>query len=200
MKIKLPRTFVEVREVGFPPKTAQFGGLLSAFIPHEETRNKISRFRLGIVTAVGTEVSEFSEGDFVCYNRMQSTPGLGQDLYLVLQENLMGRYFGIVLEKNAYSLDMSKFSFKPLSDRLVVKEIVEQTKVGKLIMPENTSSALHYRKGEVVEVGSEIKDLSLGQKVIFGKMSGMPLDLVEGSFLLMRESEIYGYYQEEENN
>jgi chaperonin GroES len=197
MVLNLTRGFVEVQEVGFPPKAMLFGGLLSPFIPHEETRNRISKFRLGVVTAVSLESDGVVVGDFVCFSQMQSSPGLGKDLRVVFHKDLMGSYKGVILSNNAYSLDMEKFSFKPLSDRLVVKEVVQDQKVGGLIMPEKINSTIYYRKGEVVEVGDEVKDLKVGQQVIFGKQSGMPLDLVEGSFLLMREAEIYGYYQEE---
>lgn len=191
MNLTLKPKLLEVVEIGYPPQSYLFGGLTSSYHFGESVR-KFEHHRLGIITNLCEDAKGLRVGDFVCYNYTRSTQSLFQNHRVLHITEVMGIYSGIVVEGNTYTLDMEKFSFEPFSDRLVVRlEKKEESKSNGLIITPEVEIE-NYRTGEVVAIGEEVKFLKPADQVLFGKSSGMKLDLVEGEFLLMREAEIYG--------
>ncbi len=87
---------------------------------------------------------------------------------------------------------------KPLADRVVVKplESIEKTK-GGIYVPDTAKEK--PQEGEVVAVGpgrstdegKVIKlEVSVGDKVLYGKYSGSEVTIDEEEYLIMRESDI----------
>ncbi len=87
---------------------------------------------------------------------------------------------------------------KPLKDRLVIKraEFDETTKAGILI-PQSSQEKPIY--GEILDIGPLITGLKVGDLVLFGKYSGVEVNMDGEKYVLLREEEIYGYVIEEKN-
>jgi chaperonin GroES len=95
---------------------------------------------------------------------------------------------------------MSKFNFRPLHDRVVVKRIdAEEKSSGGIIIPDTAKEK--PQQGEVVAVGPGGRDESgnlialevkSGDRVLFGKWSGTEVKLDGEELLIMKESDIMG--------
>jgi chaperonin GroES len=95
---------------------------------------------------------------------------------------------------------MSKFNFRPLHDRVVVKRIdAEEKSTGGIIIPDTAKEK--PQQGEVVAVGPGGRDESgnlialevkSGDRVLFGKWSGTEVKLDGEELLIMKESDIMG--------
>jgi chaperonin GroES len=95
---------------------------------------------------------------------------------------------------------MSKTSFRPLHDRVVVKRIeAEQKTKGGIIIPDSAKEK--PQEGLVVAVGPGGRDeagklipidIKNGDKVLFGKWSGTEIKLDGEELLIMKESDIMG--------
>jgi len=95
---------------------------------------------------------------------------------------------------------MSKFKFRPLHDRVVVKRIdAEEKSAGGMIIPDTAKEK--PQQGEVVAVGPGGRDESgnlialevkSGDRVLFGKWSGTEVKLDGEELLIMKESDIMG--------
>ncbi len=85
--------------------------------------------------------------------------------------------------------------FKPLTDRVLIEPetAVQKTEGGILIPGSIKEKPL---QGTIVAIGNGKKDepltVQVGQEVIFGKHSGSEIKLGEKTYIVMRESEIYG--------
>ncbi len=90
---------------------------------------------------------------------------------------------------------MSKITFKPIADRVLVKPAeAEQTTKGGIIIPDTAKEK--PQRGKVVAVGSGKKDepmtVKVGDTVLYGKYSGTEINLEGEEYLIMRESDILG--------
>ncbi|RTL48401.1 MAG: co-chaperone GroES [Bradyrhizobiaceae bacterium] len=95
---------------------------------------------------------------------------------------------------------MSKTTFRPLHDRVVVKRIdAEEKTKGGIIIPDSAKEK--PSQGQVVAVGPGGRDetgklipidLKVGNKVLFGKWSGTEVKLDGEELLIMKESDIMG--------
>lgn len=80
---------------------------------------------------------------------------------------------------------------QPLDDRLLVKPIEQEEKVGSIIIPDTAKEK--PMTGEVVEVGNdeELKKLiKKGDKVIFGKYAGEEIKLNGERHLIVKRDDI----------
>ena len=95
---------------------------------------------------------------------------------------------------------MSKFNFRPLHDRVVVKRIdAEEKSSGGIIIPDTAKEK--PQQGEVVAVGPGGRDeagnlialeVKSGDRVLFGKWSGTEVKLDGEELLIMKEADIMG--------
>ena len=95
---------------------------------------------------------------------------------------------------------MSKTSFTPLHDRILVRRVEEGESIrGGIIIPDSAKEK--PQEGEVLSVGKgksndECKvfplDVKAGDKILFGKYSGTEIKLDGDDFLIMREEEVLG--------
>ena len=95
---------------------------------------------------------------------------------------------------------MSKSSFTPLHDRILVRRVEESETVrGGIIIPDSAKEK--PQQGEVISVGKgksndEGKvfplDVKAGDSILFGKYSGTEIKLDGEEFLIMREEEVLG--------
>lgn len=89
--------------------------------------------------------------------------------------------------------------FKPLADRVAVKLIAHEEKIGSIIIPDTAKE--RPVQGEVISVGIGLRDHSgnliplevkVGDVVLFGKWSGTEIKVNNQELLIMKESDIMG--------
>ena len=88
-------------------------------------------------------------------------------------------------------------AFKPLHDRVLVRRVQSDDKTkGGLIIPDTAKEK--PLKGKVISVGAGKKDepmiLKPGDDVLYGQYSGTEIKLEGKTYLIMRESDIYGVF------
>lgn len=87
--------------------------------------------------------------------------------------------------------------FKPLADRVLIEPApAEQKTASGIIIPDNAKEK--PLKGKVVAVGGGKKEepisVKIGDEVLYGQYSGTEIKLDGKSYLIMRESDIYGVF------
>ncbi|RAK57603.1 co-chaperone GroES [Phenylobacterium deserti] len=91
-------------------------------------------------------------------------------------------------------------AFRPLGDRVLVKRVEEEAKTkGGIIIPDTAKEK--PQEGEVIAVGPGARDdngkvtaldVSVGDRILFGKWSGTEVKLDGEDLLIMKESDILG--------
>ncbi|MBI5199933.1 MAG: co-chaperone GroES [Nitrospirota bacterium] len=81
--------------------------------------------------------------------------------------------------------------FKPLKDRVFVKysEDVEKTS-GGIYVPDVAKEK--PQKGTVEAVGKEVKEVKVGNTILFDKFSGSKINLDNTEYLILKEEDILG--------
>ena len=88
-------------------------------------------------------------------------------------------------------------NFQPLGDRVLLKvqEVVTKTASG-IIIPDNASQD-KPTTAEVVAIGSEVKEVQVGDTVIYTKFARSADVTVDGvDYLVMETSEVLGKFEE----
>ncbi|NPA60144.1 MAG: co-chaperone GroES [Epsilonproteobacteria bacterium] len=82
-------------------------------------------------------------------------------------------------------------NFKPLGQRVLVSRVEESntTSTG-IIIPDNAQEKPSI--GNVVAVSSEVKELNVNDKVVFGKYSGNEITLDNEKYLVLDVENIFG--------
>jgi chaperonin GroES len=81
---------------------------------------------------------------------------------------------------------------KPLKERVVVKyssEELEKTP-GGIYVPDVAKEK--PQKGTVIEIGSEVKEVKVGDTVLFDKYAGSKIKVDDVEYLIIKEEEILG--------
>ena len=90
---------------------------------------------------------------------------------------------------------MSKVSFKPLADRVLVEPAAAEEKTASGIIIPDTAKEKPQR-GTIIAVGSgkaeEPITVKEGDTVLYGKYSGTEITIDGTDYLIMKESDIYG--------
>ena len=91
-------------------------------------------------------------------------------------------------------------AFRPLGDRVLVRRVEEEEKTkGGIIIPDSAKEK--PQEGEVIAVGPGARDesgkiqpldVSVGNRILFGKWSGTEVKLDGEELLIMKESDILG--------
>lgn len=81
--------------------------------------------------------------------------------------------------------------FKPLKDRVFVKysEEVEKTS-GGIYVPDVAKEK--PQKGVVEAIGKEVKEVKVGNTILFDKFSGSKINLDNAEYLILKEEDILG--------
>lgn len=93
---------------------------------------------------------------------------------------------------------MKEVKFKPLFDRILVKQKEVETKLPSgIIVPE--SSKEKPFEGLVVAIGAGRPDeemvVKVGDSILFGAYSGTTVKIEGVEYLIMRQSDVLGYYE-----
>ncbi len=80
-------------------------------------------------------------------------------------------------------------NIKPLNDNILIKKIkAEKTTKSGIILPGEEKELPQI--GEVVEVGSDSKNLNKGNKVVFPKYEGTEIDFEGVDYIIIEESKV----------
>ncbi len=81
--------------------------------------------------------------------------------------------------------------FKPLKDRVFVKYTEEGERTpGGLYIPDSAKEK--PQKGLVEAVGSEVKEVKVGNTILFDKYSGSKVNIDSNEYLIIKEEDILG--------
>ena len=81
--------------------------------------------------------------------------------------------------------------FKPLKDRVFVSYSEEGEKTaGGLYIPDSAKEK--PQKGKVEAIGSEVKDVKVGNTILFDKYSGSKVNMDGTDYLIVKEEDILG--------
>ena len=89
--------------------------------------------------------------------------------------------------------------FRPLHDRLLVRRIEAEEKIGGIIIPDTAKEK--PMEGEVISVGSGARnergelvelDVKAGDRILFGKWSGTEVRIDGEDLIIMKESDVLG--------
>jgi chaperonin GroES len=87
--------------------------------------------------------------------------------------------------------------FKPLADRVLVEPAPAEQKTASGIIIPDTAKEKPLR-GTVVAAGSGKKDepmsVKVGDSILYGQYAGTEIKIDGNTFLIMRESDIYGIF------
>ena len=82
-------------------------------------------------------------------------------------------------------------NFKPLGDRLLVKTLEESTTTASgIIIPDSAKEKPNH--AEVIAIGSEVEDVTVGNTVVYGKYSGTELTLDGTEYIVLELSDVLG--------
>jgi chaperonin GroES len=85
--------------------------------------------------------------------------------------------------------------FKPLKDRVFVKYSEEAEKTaGGIYIPESAKEK--PQKGVIESVGSEVKEIKVGDIILFDKYSGSKINIDNNEYLIIKEEDILGIIQD----
>ncbi|MFZ2196735.1 MAG: co-chaperone GroES [Thermodesulfovibrionales bacterium] len=85
--------------------------------------------------------------------------------------------------------------FKPLKDRVFVKYSEEAEKTaGGIYIPESAKEK--PQKGVIEAVGSEVKEIKVGDIILFDKYSGSKINIDNNEYLIIKEEDILGIIQD----
>jgi chaperonin GroES len=84
--------------------------------------------------------------------------------------------------------------FKPLKDRVFVSYTEEMDKTaGGIYIPEAAKEK--PQKGKIESVGSEVKNLKVGDVILFDKYSGSKINMDGTDYLIVKEEDILGVFE-----
>lgn len=84
--------------------------------------------------------------------------------------------------------------FKPLKDRVFVSYAGEMEKTaGGIYIPEAAKEK--PQRGKIEAVGSEVKNVKVGDQILFDKYSGAKISIDNVEYLILKEEDILGLFE-----
>ncbi len=88
-------------------------------------------------------------------------------------------------------MEVFLMNFKPLGERVLVERLEEDTKTASgIIIPDNAKEK--PLEGKILAIGSEVKDVKVGDRVVFGKYSGTEIKLEGKEYLILKLEDVLG--------
>ena len=82
-------------------------------------------------------------------------------------------------------------NFKPIGERVLVERLEKKKKTASgIIIPDNAKEK--PLMGVVKAIGSEVKDVKVNDKVVFGKYSGTEVKLEGTEYLILKLEDVLG--------
>ena len=91
--------------------------------------------------------------------------------------------------------EKTQVKFKPLHDRVFVRYSEEEEKTaGGIYIPDAAKEK--PQRGKVEAIGKDVKEVKVGDEVLFDKYSGSKLVLNGEDYLILKEEDILGVFSE----
>lgn len=88
----------------------------------------------------------------------------------------------------------TSMKFKPLKDRVFVSYTEEMDKTsGGIYIPDAAKEK--SQKGKVESIGSEVKDIKVGDTILFDKYSGSKITIDNIEYLILKEEDALGIFE-----
>lgn len=82
-------------------------------------------------------------------------------------------------------------NFQPLGKRVLVKRVEEaNTTISGIIIPDNAKEK--PSRGEVIAIGKKVKDVEVGNQVLFGKYAGQEVSLGADKYMVLDLADVLG--------
>jgi co-chaperonin GroES (HSP10) len=100
--------------------------------------------------------------------------------------------------ENAQKVNLESTEFKPKNEFILVKPVAletgEKTTASGLVisLKQNTSCLDRPTYGEVIELGDDIDDISIGDYCLWPGTDGLDFEFLDGHFMLLRYTSIIG--------
>jgi len=86
-------------------------------------------------------------------------------------------------------------AFKPLKDRVFVSYSAELEKTaGGIYIPEAAKEK--PQKGKIEAIGAEVKSVKAGDQILFDKYSGSKINIDNTEYLILKEEDILGIFED----
>jgi len=91
---------------------------------------------------------------------------------------------------------------KPLGDRILVKRLEEEDKIGSIIVPDSAKEK--SQKAEIVAVGEGKKtdegklvslEVKKGDKILIGKYAGTDIKIDGEEYIIMKQEDVTGIFK-----
>ena len=86
------------------------------------------------------------------------------------------------------SEELSKLDLQPKGCRIIVKE--DESNVGGVIVIPKTAESVKSTEGTVLVIGKDVTEIEVGEKVFYGKYSGVQIKRGTNEFWLMNEEDV----------
>lgn len=82
--------------------------------------------------------------------------------------------------------------YTPLGIQVLVEpDPIEETSKGGIIIPEATKSKERPNKGTVVAIGEKVEIIKTGDRILYGKFSGVEVATEEKMLLIMKQQDVF---------
>jgi chaperonin GroES len=101
----------------------------------------------------------------------------------------------IIIKEEVRNMAETKtaIKFKPLKERVFVSYAEESDKTaGGIYLPDTAKEK--PQKGKVEAVGSDVKEIKVGDSVLFDKYSGSKIAIEGNDYLIIKEEDILGIF------
>ena len=86
------------------------------------------------------------------------------------------------------------YRVKPKQDWILIKaELMPDKTEGGIIIPDKSKGRPH--KAVVLAIGPTVKDVGVGESIVFGKYAGTIIHLENEQFMVIREDDIIASYE-----
>lgn len=87
---------------------------------------------------------------------------------------------------------------KPLFDRIIIERLETESKTGGgIIIPSSAKEEPVF--GIVVAIGKNVKDINVGDKIVFPRFGGNEINLENKKYLVMKELDVLGVIDGSQN-
>lgn len=97
--------------------------------------------------------------------------------------------------ENTQKVELLSYEFQPKNEFILVKPAEHRKEAitpGGLIIPINQSSLDRPTSGTVIAVGKDIKDIPIGEFILWPNTDGLDIEFMDGEFILLQYKSIIG--------
>lgn len=90
-------------------------------------------------------------------------------------------------------MELTGVALQPRADRVLLKVLGQEKEKSGLIIPDSAKEK--PQEGQVVAFGSDVKDITVGSRVLYGKYSGTEIKLDGVDHIMLHQDDIIATIQ-----